>query len=187
MSFIISLVSSSPLPSILIRCNTRTYTHTQSTHTHKLQGRRHTLPIAHLEKRVTNAVHVMLWRIPRHYQVLQQPHQVWYKLQIPKKTKSSDCSNEQGLTRLKCGSESGFAAHISVTRQTPVRRTAWFFSLSSCRVVGTNTSIRSGTLRMILIAHRAACVCECLFVVVVYLFVVVVCVLMNLADDVRVG
>ena len=105
-----------------------------------------------------------------------------------KKQKSWDYSNEQGLTRLKCGSESGFAAHISVTRQTPVRRTAWFFSLSSCRVVGTNTSIRSGTLRMILIAHRAACVCECLFVVVVvYLFVVVVCVLMNLADDVRVG
>ena len=155
--------------------HTNLHTHTH-THTHKLQGRRHTLPIAHLEKRVTNAVHVMLWRIPRHYQVLQQPHQVWYKLQNPRKTpKFRDYSNEQGLTRLKCGSESGFAAHISVTRQTPVRRTAWFFSLSSCLVVGTNTSIRSGTLRTILIAHRAACVCECLFVCSCCLFVCCCC------------
>ena len=35
-------------------------------------------------------------------------------------------------------------------------RTPWFFSLSSWRVVGTNTSIRSGTLRTMRAAHSAA-------------------------------
>ena len=44
-----------------------------------------------------------------------------------------------------------------MTRQTPVSRTPWFFSLSSCLIVGTYTSIRSGTLRTIRTAQRAAC------------------------------
>ena len=65
-------------------------------------------------------------------------------------------TNRELLTRLKCCRESGLALHISVTRQIPVSRTPWFFSLSNCRVVGTNTSIRSGTLRTIRVAHNAA-------------------------------
>ena len=60
------------------------------------------------------------------------------------------------LTLLKCCSESGLTRHISVTRHTPVSRTPWFFSFKSWRVVGTNTSIRSGTLRTIRTAHSAA-------------------------------
>ena len=60
------------------------------------------------------------------------------------------------LTLLKWLSESGLTRHISVTRQTPVNSTPWFFSLSSCLMVGTYTSIRSGTLRTIRTAHNAA-------------------------------
>ncbi len=60
------------------------------------------------------------------------------------------------LTLLKWLSESGLTRHISVTRQTPVSSTPWFFSLSSCLMVGTYTSIRSGTLRTIRTAHNAA-------------------------------
>ena len=60
------------------------------------------------------------------------------------------------LTLLKCCNESGLTWHISVTRHTPVSRTPWFFSFKSWRVVGTNTSIRSGTLRTIRTAHSAA-------------------------------
>ena len=60
------------------------------------------------------------------------------------------------LTLLKCCRESGLTWHISVTRHTPVSRTPWFFSFRSWRVVGTNTSIRSGTLRTIRTAHSAA-------------------------------
>ena len=60
------------------------------------------------------------------------------------------------LTLLKCCSESGLTRHISVTRHTPVSRTPWFFSFKSWRVVGTKTSIRSGTLRTIRTAHSAA-------------------------------
>ena len=66
------------------------------------------------------------------------------------------------LTLLKWLRESGLTRHISVTRQTPVSSTPWFFSLSSCLMVGTYTSIRSGTLRTIRTAHNAAYkqVCE---------------------------
>ena len=60
------------------------------------------------------------------------------------------------LTLLKWLSESGLTRHISVTRQTPVSSTPWFFSLSSCLMVGTYTSISSGTLRTIRTAHKAA-------------------------------
>ena len=61
------------------------------------------------------------------------------------------------LTLLKWLSESGLTRHISVTRQTPVSSTPWFFSLSSCLIVGTYTSISSGTLRTMRTAHNAAC------------------------------
>ncbi len=60
------------------------------------------------------------------------------------------------LTFLKYFRVSGLRSHISVTRQTAVRRTPLFFSLRRARVQGMNISMSSGTLRIIRKAHSAA-------------------------------
>ena len=112
----------------------------------------------HLKEGVTHARHVVFWGVVGLDEALHNADKIGHKLCRGGKGSgphtSLTCTPPTMChilhTFLRCGMESGLALHISSMRVAAPTSTPWFFSRRRERVSGTNISMSSGTLRIIL-------------------------------------